>query len=184
MNILTRYCRRISIGRLCATLSRPCITPHPPLSCRRSGEPKLYPLRRTYRHTTTVRWLCPSHSAHCGAAQESEGRAKQGEAERKPDEKNCDAALGGRNESVSNSEKHDVLWSITCRQGTYLHTIWATSDSILTSFGTQYASRRFGHLSEEEIRDMHDYIWHISSAKGSGEYALSEVARVSLIARH
>jgi cardiolipin-specific phospholipase len=36
----------------------------------------------------------------------------------------------------------------------------------------QYSSRRFSGLTEEETRDMHDYILNISLAKGSGEYCI------------
>lgn len=36
----------------------------------------------------------------------------------------------------------------------------------------QYSSRRFTGLTEDEIRDMHDYILNITLAKGSGEYCI------------
>ena len=36
----------------------------------------------------------------------------------------------------------------------------------------KYSARRFSHLTEEEVRDMHDYLWHITAAKGSGEYCI------------
>jgi cardiolipin-specific phospholipase len=36
----------------------------------------------------------------------------------------------------------------------------------------QYSSRRFSGLTEEETRDMHDYILNITLAKGSGEYCI------------
>ena len=36
----------------------------------------------------------------------------------------------------------------------------------------KYSARRFAHLTEEEVRDMHDYVWHITAAKGSGEYCI------------
>ncbi|KAJ6539103.1 Alpha/Beta hydrolase protein [Mycena capillaripes] len=39
----------------------------------------------------------------------------------------------------------------------------------------KYSSRRFSSLSEEETRDMHDYILHITLAKGSGEYCISHI---------
>lgn len=38
----------------------------------------------------------------------------------------------------------------------------------------QYSSRRFTGLSEEDTRDMHDYIMNITLAKGSGEYCICE----------
>lgn len=37
---------------------------------------------------------------------------------------------------------------------------------------SQYSSRRFSALSEEETREMHDYIMNITLAKGSGEYCI------------
>lgn len=39
----------------------------------------------------------------------------------------------------------------------------------------KYSSRRFSGLSEEETRDMHDYILNITLAKGSGEYCISHI---------
>jgi cardiolipin-specific phospholipase len=36
----------------------------------------------------------------------------------------------------------------------------------------QYSSRRFTGLTEEETREMHDYILNITLAKGSGEYSI------------
>jgi cardiolipin-specific phospholipase len=36
----------------------------------------------------------------------------------------------------------------------------------------QYTARRFSGLTEEETRDMHDYIHNITIAKGSGEYCI------------
>jgi cardiolipin-specific phospholipase len=39
----------------------------------------------------------------------------------------------------------------------------------------KYSSRRFLGLSEEETRDMHDYIMNITLAKGSGEYCISHI---------
>ncbi|KAJ7068047.1 alpha/beta-hydrolase [Mycena amicta] len=39
----------------------------------------------------------------------------------------------------------------------------------------KYSSRRFSGLSEEETRAMHDYILHITLAKGSGEYSISHL---------
>ncbi|KDQ29087.1 hypothetical protein PLEOSDRAFT_1063846 [Pleurotus ostreatus PC15] len=39
----------------------------------------------------------------------------------------------------------------------------------------KYSSRRFTGLSEEETRDMHDYILNITLAKGSGEYCISHL---------
>ncbi|KAJ8518343.1 hypothetical protein ONZ45_g4565 [Pleurotus djamor] len=39
----------------------------------------------------------------------------------------------------------------------------------------KYSSRRFTGLSEEDTRDMHDYILNITVAKGSGEYCISHI---------
>jgi len=39
----------------------------------------------------------------------------------------------------------------------------------------KYSSRRFVGLSEEETRDMHEYILNITLAKGSGEYCISHI---------
>ncbi|KAJ6460342.1 Alpha/Beta hydrolase protein [Mycena vitilis] len=39
----------------------------------------------------------------------------------------------------------------------------------------KHSARRFAGLSEEETRDMHDYILHITLAKGSGEYCISHI---------
>ena len=36
----------------------------------------------------------------------------------------------------------------------------------------KYSSRRFSALTEEEMREMHDYILNITLAKGSGEYCI------------
>ncbi|KAG6837990.1 hypothetical protein H0H93_008384 [Arthromyces matolae] len=53
----------------------------------------------------------------------------------------------------------------------------------------KYSSRRFTGLSEEDTRDMHDYIMNITLAKGSGEYCISHVlapgahARMPLVDR-
>jgi len=53
----------------------------------------------------------------------------------------------------------------------------------------KYSSRRFSALSEDETRDMHDYITNITLAKGSGEYCISHIlspgahARMPLVDR-
>ncbi|KAL1681402.1 Alpha/Beta hydrolase protein [Schizophyllum commune] len=53
----------------------------------------------------------------------------------------------------------------------------------------QYSSRRFTGLTEEETREMHDYILNITLAKGSGEYCISHIlapgahARMPLVDR-
>ena len=38
----------------------------------------------------------------------------------------------------------------------------------------KYSSRRFPGFTEEEVREMHDYILNITLAKGSGEYCICE----------
>jgi len=47
----------------------------------------------------------------------------------------------------------------------------------------KYSSRRFHGLSEEETRDMHDYILHLTLAKGSGEYSISHILAPGAMAR-
>ncbi|KAJ7086640.1 Alpha/Beta hydrolase protein [Mycena epipterygia] len=53
----------------------------------------------------------------------------------------------------------------------------------------RYSSRRFSSLSAEDTRDIHDYILHITLAKGSGEYCISHIlapgahARMPLVDR-
>lgn len=42
----------------------------------------------------------------------------------------------------------------------------------------KYASRRFTGLTEEETRDMNEYILNITLAKGSGEYCICEFSAV------
>ncbi|KAF9263608.1 alpha/beta-hydrolase [Marasmius fiardii PR-910] len=39
----------------------------------------------------------------------------------------------------------------------------------------KYSSRRFSGLSQEDTKDMHDYILNITLAKGSGEYCISHI---------
>ncbi|KAF8709295.1 Alpha beta-hydrolase, partial [Rhizoctonia solani] len=52
----------------------------------------------------------------------------------------------------------------------------------------KYSNRRFD-LTEEEKRDVHDYIWHITRARGSGEYCIGHLlapgahARMPLVDR-
>lgn len=47
----------------------------------------------------------------------------------------------------------------------------------------KYSSRRFGALSEDETRDMHDYITNITLSKGSGEYCISHILAPGAYAR-
>jgi len=53
----------------------------------------------------------------------------------------------------------------------------------------KYSSRRFPGFTDEEVREMHDYILNITLAKGSGEYCISHIlapgahARMPLVDR-
>lgn len=47
-----------------------------------------------------------------------------------------------------------------------------------------YVTRRFAHLVPEEQKDVQDYIYHIASLKGSGEYALSTILSFGAFARN
>ncbi|KAF9198025.1 hypothetical protein BGZ49_001291, partial [Haplosporangium sp. Z 27] len=51
------------------------------------------------------------------------------------------------------------------------------------SLVASYTSRRFAHLEEDEQRDLNNYIYHISSKSGSGEYALSTILAPGAYAR-
>ena len=45
----------------------------------------------------------------------------------------------------------------------------------------RYSARRFAAQSEEDVRDLHSYIWNTSVMKGSGEFCISESSIPSLI---
>lgn len=47
----------------------------------------------------------------------------------------------------------------------------------------KYSSRRFHGFSEEDTRDMHDYILNITLARGSGEYCISHILAPGAYAR-
>jgi len=47
----------------------------------------------------------------------------------------------------------------------------------------KYTARRFSGLTEEETRNMHDYILNITLAKGSGEYCISHILAPRVHAR-
>ncbi|KZV83690.1 alpha/beta-hydrolase [Exidia glandulosa HHB12029] len=47
----------------------------------------------------------------------------------------------------------------------------------------RYTSRRFTGLTEEETRDMHEYILNITVARGSGEYCISHILAPGAYAR-
>jgi cardiolipin-specific phospholipase len=38
----------------------------------------------------------------------------------------------------------------------------------------RYSARRFAAQSDEDVRDLHSYIWNTSVMKGSGEFCISE----------
>ncbi|KAF8936985.1 hypothetical protein BGZ47_009227 [Haplosporangium gracile] len=46
-----------------------------------------------------------------------------------------------------------------------------------------YTSRRFAHLEDDEQKDLNNYIYHISSKSGSGEYALATILAPGAYAR-
>ncbi|KAI9468508.1 MAG: Alpha/Beta hydrolase protein [Benjaminiella poitrasii] len=46
-----------------------------------------------------------------------------------------------------------------------------------------YASRRFAHLDESEQHDLYDYLYHITSSSGSGEFALAAILAPGAYAR-
>ncbi|OZJ05711.1 hypothetical protein BZG36_01422 [Bifiguratus adelaidae] len=48
---------------------------------------------------------------------------------------------------------------------------------------SKYALRRFAHLDEADQLDMYDYLYHISTAPGSGEYALAAILSPGAYAR-
>ncbi|GHJ88703.1 hypothetical protein NliqN6_5105 [Naganishia liquefaciens] len=47
----------------------------------------------------------------------------------------------------------------------------------------RYSSRRFAALAGDELRDMHDYCWSITRAKGSSEYCISHLLAPGAFAR-
>ncbi|CAG8490613.1 1782_t:CDS:2, partial [Scutellospora calospora] len=51
------------------------------------------------------------------------------------------------------------------------------------SLVNKYTTRRFAHLDEQDRFDLHDYLYHISSAPGSGEFALSRILAPGAFAR-
>ncbi|RHZ61861.1 hypothetical protein Glove_345g15 [Diversispora epigaea] len=51
------------------------------------------------------------------------------------------------------------------------------------SLVSQYTSRRFANLDEQDRIDLHDYLYHVSAAPGSGEYALSRILAPGAYAR-
>ncbi|CAG8502699.1 2798_t:CDS:2 [Ambispora gerdemannii] len=51
------------------------------------------------------------------------------------------------------------------------------------SLVSRYTSQRFAYLEEQDRIDLHDYIYHISLAPGSGEYALSKILAPGAFAR-
>ncbi|KAG9284241.1 hypothetical protein G9A89_002051 [Geosiphon pyriformis] len=51
------------------------------------------------------------------------------------------------------------------------------------SLVSRYTSRRFAYLEEQDRIDLHDYLYQISSAPGSGEYALAKILAPGAFAR-
>ncbi|CAM0138868.1 unnamed protein product [Umbelopsis sp. WA50703] len=51
------------------------------------------------------------------------------------------------------------------------------------SLVNRYTSRRFAHLDEDEQHSLYDYLYHITSSTGSGEYALASVLSPGAFAR-
>ncbi|ORX48515.1 alpha/beta-hydrolase [Hesseltinella vesiculosa] len=51
------------------------------------------------------------------------------------------------------------------------------------SLVNRYTSRRFAHLTTEEQHELYDYIYQITSDKGSGEYALAAILKPGAYAR-
>ncbi|CAG8469834.1 16991_t:CDS:2 [Dentiscutata erythropus] len=51
------------------------------------------------------------------------------------------------------------------------------------SLVNRYTTRRFANLDEQDQFDLHDYLYHISSAPGSGEFALSRILAPGAFAR-
>ncbi|GBC04047.1 hypothetical protein RclHR1_05490010 [Rhizophagus clarus] len=51
------------------------------------------------------------------------------------------------------------------------------------SLVSKYTSRRFSHLEEVDQLDLHDYIYHISTATGSGEYSVTRLLEPGAYAR-
>ncbi|KAG9046830.1 hypothetical protein FS837_003590 [Tulasnella sp. UAMH 9824] len=47
----------------------------------------------------------------------------------------------------------------------------------------RYSTWRFRHFTDEDARDMNNYIWHITRAKGSGEYCISHILEPGAHAR-
>ncbi|KAJ3035428.1 hypothetical protein HDV00_003982 [Rhizophlyctis rosea] len=64
-------------------------------------------------------------------------------------------------------------------------TLWTynlTPMSVVRTFGPwgpnlvrRYTSRRFAHLEAGEMEDLHEYVYHISAQRGSGEFALGRI---------
>jgi cardiolipin-specific phospholipase len=50
-------------------------------------------------------------------------------------------------------------------------------------FAGKYSLRRFGSQSEEDVRDIHAYIYNTSMLKGSGEYCISHILAPGAYAR-
>ncbi|KLO12802.1 alpha/beta-hydrolase [Schizopora paradoxa] len=91
-----------------------------------------------------------------------------------------------RDEQKKEKEKE----SRTRKVFTYLWEEGVSPFSIVRGLGVfgpmlvgRYASRRFSGISDEETRNMNDYILNITLAKGSGEYCISHILAPFAVAR-
>jgi hypothetical protein len=81
-------------------------------------------------------------------------------------------------ESFPSCPVHFILGTYASRKGIFdLPTCWL----FLLTLHHQYSSRRFVGLSEEDTRDLHDYILNITLAKGSGEYCICETTSIPVL---
>ncbi|TFK56161.1 alpha/beta-hydrolase [Heliocybe sulcata] len=122
----------------------------------------------------------------------TDGQVEEGEEGDHPE-----PATQGRVESLKDEQKSQKRQeSRTRRLFTYLwEEGWSPFQVVRSSlfWGPmivgKYSSRRFSGLTEEETRNMHDYIMNITLAKGSGEYCISHIlapgahARMPLVDR-
>ncbi|KAH9482592.1 putative cardiolipin-specific deacylase, mitochondrial [Psilocybe cubensis] len=100
-------------------------------------------------------------------------------------------ATDGRVKSIRQEQKENkTRESKTRRLFTYLwEEGWSPFQLVRSTFVWgpmligKYSSRRFSGLTEEETRDMHDYIMNITLAKGSGEYCISHILEPGAHAR-
>ncbi|KAJ3214176.1 hypothetical protein HK099_006997, partial [Clydaea vesicula] len=75
-----------------------------------------------------------------------------------------------RNRSWTFSLAHSIWTRGISPQSIVRRTGWLGQNLV-----QKYSSRRFSHLSVEELKDFHDYFLHITTQTGSGEYSLSSL---------